>query len=984
MTLPTTLTVTLALAPALIAWWTGRRLLQNLDDPALAERLVERNTRVTQALAAIVGIIAVVNPHALAWALPLIMVSATVGGFPSRKRLLEEHWGLIAYLIARLRLFIAFVGTWVLLAITPGLVMWAGSARFMVATGLALLLLTWTAAYGRICFVLVGARALPLPEAFVAVANRARAPRPRFFRFGFTGGRIVNAFAFPSVRHPAVLFSDVVLEQFPVDEQAAIFGHEMAHLEHDNARRLRWASLGTAAAIALAAFGLPLTAGYLPERFDLFGLAWAAIVLATPVIKLARHKTHEAESDRRAVELCGDGEALVRALVRLSTLGRQPRRWSADVERGASHPSLARRVQAIRALSGATNEALRSPIVAATTTPGSFVILEADRAWWLDGVPSGTPTEPSALREAATTARCLRYSELVDLRVRAPLGGTAVLVATDRANTSWSVTLAAGEMVAAVQRALDVVDAQFGPRPAITLELSGRAVAAALLVAAPATAAVWTVLVAAAVVLVRPARAAVVALGVVAVGAALVGVAQALEDSAITAVGAFVVLLGFGIGALWLARRHRPPVPAREVSALRLSVTVLGAVAVLSAGTVASYAIGEDSWLEALPQAVGAWVALAGAGGALLTDRRRVVRRAGAGVAALGVVGLAVVTLAPVATADHERPLAWRDGRATLVSRLDVGAYAGDLRVAPSATRFAVKLFAREGTSVTTMRVLNVSGQRRDVIADDLQFLDDRRALVAVPGERGVTVRVLDLDTGTTSAWSAVVPAAAARLAVSPANERWSLVGGGMDEESFVIAFGKVGDAAVTVTSVPIDAEGDGFPVVHALSPTAAGVKLRVRSAPGPFAWAATVLQAPPVTTEVWRLAPESQARVARWSRAVHCPLAASPDGHLLCTRWERNVQRIWLIDVAGSRGVVQAARLPGVLRRTALGPDGRVAALSTAGDAALVDVLRGTAVRFPLPPDVARAVTMVPLDGRLVIAAAGLRSSEITVFDVR
>jgi hypothetical protein len=337
-----------------------------------------------------------------------------------------------------------------------------------------------------------------------------------------------------------------------------------------------------------------------------------------------------------------------------------------------------------------------------------------------------------------------------------------------------------------------------------------------------------------------------------------------------------------------------------------------------------------------------------------------------------------------VAAADHERPLAWRDGRATLVSRLDVGAYAGDLRVAPSATRFAVKLFAREGSTGTTMRVMTVGGQRRDVIADDLQFLDDRRALVAVPQEHGLIVRVLDVDTGTTSAWGVVVPAAAARLAVAPARGTWSLVGGGIDEESFVIAFGKVGDAGVTVTSVPIGAEGDGFPVVHALSPTVAGVKLRVRTGPGPFAWAATVLQAPPVTTEVWRLAPDGQSRVARWSRAVHCPLATSPEGHLLCTRWERSVQRVWLVDVAGAGGVVEAARLPGALRRTALGPGGRVAAVSTAGDAALVDVPRGTAVRFPLPPDVARAVAMVPLDGRLVIAAAGLRGSEITVFDVK
>jgi Zn-dependent protease with chaperone function len=983
VTIAIALTIALALAPALIAWWTGQRLLRRLDDPALAERTLARSARVTQAFAVALGILAVVNPRALPWALPLMIVSFTVGGFPSRKKLLEERWGVIAYLIARLRMSIAFGGVWVLLALTPALVLSAGSARWVVATALALLLLGWTTAYGRVCFALIGATDVPLPPTFIAIAGRTRAVRPRFLRFGFPGGRIVNAFAFPSVRHPAVLFSDAVLEQFPADEQAAIFAHEMAHLEHHDARDQRRSALVMWAGIAVAAFGVPLASVLLPGHSDL-SLLWATIALAAPLLNLVRHKKHEAESDARAVALCGDAEALVRALVRLSVLGRQPRRWSADVERGASHPSLARRVHAVRAVAGVTEPSLASATVAATATAGSFVILDTDRAWWLDGVPTGTPAEPAALREAAITTRSVRYPELVDLRVRASLGGTAALVATDRAGASWSVTLAGAETVAAVQRALDVVDAQFSERPAIGLELSGRLVAAALMAVAPATAAVWTVLVAGAVVIARPARATVSALGVVAVFAGLVGMAQALEVSAMTVVAAFTLPLGFGLAALWLARRNREPLPAREVPAMRVTVIVLGAVALLGAGSAAWYAAGEESLVDALAQAIGAWVALAGAGAAMLTDRRRVGRRAGAGVATIAVAGLAAAVFAPLATSEHERSLAWRDGAAKVMGQVDVGAYAGDLRVAPSGTRFAVKLLARDGTMTPTMRVVSVSGERRDVAADDLQFVDDNRALVAIPGDHGLSVRVLDLAAGTTSPWSATVPnVAAARLAVSPVTGAWSLVGGSSDGENFLVALGKIGDAAVTVSPVPIG-EADGFALVYALSPTVAGVKLRVRTGAGPLAWATTVLQAPPVMTEVWRLAPDGHARVARWPRAVHCPMAAAPDGHLLCTRWERGVQRVWLVDVAGAGRVVEAARLPGVLRRTALGPGGRVAAVSLAGEAALVDVARGTAVRFELPSDVGRAVAMAPLDGRLVIASTGPRGSQIRVFDVQ
>src|SRR5262245_47721626 len=146
--------------------------------------------------------------------------------------------------------------------------------------------------------------------------------------------------------------------------------------------------------------------------------AWVAAVALGLVMRGAARQKHEAESDVRAVELCGDAEALVRALVKIHALAHLPRRWALDFERHASHPSLARRIQAIRAAAQTAPARFDRPLVVATATPGTFVVLDSERGEWLEGVAADTPLEPIALREHATRSRAWRYSELVELRVR--------------------------------------------------------------------------------------------------------------------------------------------------------------------------------------------------------------------------------------------------------------------------------------------------------------------------------------------------------------------------------------------------------------------------------------------------------------------------------------------------------------------------------------------------------------------------------------
>src|SRR5207253_6367145 len=76
------------------------------------------------------------------------------------------------------------------------------------------------------------------------------------------------------------------------------------------------------------------------------GAGWVVLVIATLVMRARKRQHHETASDMRAVELCGDVEAVIGGLTRLHLLSRTPRRWDSAREARLTHPSLARRIQA--------------------------------------------------------------------------------------------------------------------------------------------------------------------------------------------------------------------------------------------------------------------------------------------------------------------------------------------------------------------------------------------------------------------------------------------------------------------------------------------------------------------------------------------------------------------------------------------------------------------------------------------------------------
>src|SRR5581483_3619160 len=346
------------LLPGTFAWFGTRALLRSAAEPLLEERLQDYYRAflsiVVLALVLTGALSALLPGLPAGWMVALEGLATFMGFFHTRRALFGETWGLPAYIFFHLRQTLAWAGFWLLLVFGPRLVAsWPSSSdRWLAAYGMGTALLLW-AVFSRFLFcALLGARPLRAPELaarFAEIAARSRVQPPLVYEVAPRGGNWSNAVALPG-SGACVLLGRSLLEALAADEAAALFAHEVAHLELYGERRLRRAVLRWITPVGVVACAF---AARFPSTSSSGVAFWgwcALVVLAYRAVR--SRKNWEAAADRRGAELCGDAQQLARGLAKLHALARLPRRWAPDADRQASHPSLADRVAALAEVAG--------------------------------------------------------------------------------------------------------------------------------------------------------------------------------------------------------------------------------------------------------------------------------------------------------------------------------------------------------------------------------------------------------------------------------------------------------------------------------------------------------------------------------------------------------------------------------------------------------------------------------------------------------
>lgn len=853
MTSSLLLALALALAPAALCWWSGRQLARRLDDPALPELLLAQNQRLLKVTTGGFILLAFFAGDHWFWVLPVLLLALFASHFPLRRSLFGERWSIASYLRYGIFSFIGGAGPWLCAAFLPSFVLAVVSntlpgddprratqlaALLGALLGLAILLWQWQ--YAKLWLHLH--RASPIADTatpsllarFEQVLERA-APllhkRPTIHRYGAPGGYVMNAVALPSTHSPAVAFGDTLLATFTEDEIVAVFAHEIAHHEHYNRARLRKAWWAAVALVALSAALPPLLLRTVP------GIA-TLLVVAVPIGfalalggRAARSRANETASDRRAVTLTGDPAALASALRKLHVYSRVPRRWPHDFERIASHPSLARRIQAIEEQGAVAATSLASPAAIRSLKPGLAVVLDETRAHWFEGVPTDASLDLATLRDRASSYRAVAYSDLTELRVAA-LGDERVLKATDREGRSWVVALRP-EDVRAVQGALDVVDVRLGtPRAPVGKAplLPARVVAALLFLSLVLANGLGWLILPLALAAWRPTGAALVAMGAMALERALMTVTGgAMENdvmrfSVALAVIAAAALLYLGVKAS--RRRDDGNALPNEEPTWRESKSMIAMLAVgfvlFVVPLVPSLANAPRAALEN-PLMSYATTALLGLGAALMTFRRRAWRIAG--TSSTLCAAAVIVTLAGADRLfDRRPPVTFRDRNAHEIASIPLEAGMMPVELSPGGRAFMARqvLPSRNDDGsvsrfvIGRVRADSIERARNTLTGSAALFLDDARVLVlAYADDDSLVLRTVGIpdSPGFTSAsfdtlWQRKIEGIQdPQLFVNREALAWTLAGRDAASAHLVIVSGKIGTDSVARRSVSPDAQ---------------------------------------------------------------------------------------------------------------------------------------------------------------------------------
>ena len=148
-------------------------------------------------------------------------------------RCTTETWSLPTYLSFTVRTILALPGFWLSLAALPFVAGLAGRLDWLAGAGLGVVLLAWNMRYHELLRWLFSAQPIrdeALMAQFTKMADTCGLGKTQFEVMDLRGGAVLNAVALPSLRQPAVVFTDTMLRRLDFDEVVGICAHELAHL----------------------------------------------------------------------------------------------------------------------------------------------------------------------------------------------------------------------------------------------------------------------------------------------------------------------------------------------------------------------------------------------------------------------------------------------------------------------------------------------------------------------------------------------------------------------------------------------------------------------------------------------------------------------------------------------------------------------------------------------------------------------------------
>ncbi len=968
MTVYRALVALAAILPGLVAWWTGRRLGRSLQDPALAELLLARRQRVGAITAVSLSLILVLGGDDAFWAVPLLLVSLPVGGYPLRRALGTESAGVVRHVWHQVKSMVGSIGLWALLAWMPLIVLAIPEKYRLASLAFVPLLWAWDHWSSRIWLRVNAARPFTSAEIdprVAAIADRAgMRPPPALYVIGSPGTRWVNAVALPSVRHPAIVFGNALVDLLDPDEVAAIYAHELSHLEQHGPRTMRRWHAMTRLLVVLAV-AVPLVAAKLaPGNEWLIRFVWPVVVLMSLALRGRGHQRRETESDLRAAALCADPELVARALIKVHVHGLIPRRWSADFESRASHPSLARRIQALRGTT-ATPGSATAPVILPTAREGTVLAFDDARAYWFDGVPPDAPRDLDGLRALASSVRSVAWPELVELRVTAA-GTERALVAAHRNGDKWSVPLDSAH-VADVQRALDRVDVrlhrELGKRPFP----SARVVAALVLVTMVGSTEIGVLMIAASIAAFRPSLAALAAMGTMAIGTAAVDVVRdwPLDFAGALRIALLGVLGAIGLALAWreagrdravAAKRREHRVAARPALAiLGLSALVLG---LALGGTAGDLPLAQ---IARLPMAPALGVTLLGFGSALFVWGGRVAV-ASAGASMFAGALLAIPSIVSAETLHASATLSRSTADASELARIPVSTNVFSVDLSPKGRWVVIRHYDSPGRPDANRYTLrSVDGASRELTGVQLAFADDDRVLVLRRAGDSLALQLERVDSAVVAWAVALPPMLGPRLRASPHDRVWSIIGQDDEGDSLVVVRGRVDSADAVIRHLKSSPTPLGAAAISAV-----GARLVVSSydvanpRANPFSMLA--MMAPRAT--LWEISDTGRRRLGEMRGFPLC--GDADDGAAACVVRQQRQSEVWTLADTGPPKMVGRLSLDDVMRASP-GPGPRVTAIER-NAAIIVDAARGRLTRVRLPADSGYAIEAHSVPGRLAV----------------